>query len=413
MSDALVPLHLSLTGRLVVVVGGGPVAWRKVTTMLGGGARVRVVAPYVCDDLADAAGAGAVSWVRREYRPSDLAEAWLAFAATGDTGTDQAIEREAESRRVFCVRTSAADDQHDGPSTRSPAVLRRGDVTVGVSSTDGADPRRAVAIRDAIGWAMDSGQLPLRRNRSGPGRVTLVGGGPGAADLLTLRGRRALSEADVVVVDRLAPRDVLTELDPSVLIVEVGKAPGVHAMPQTDINHLLVEHASAGHRVVRLKGGDPFVFGRGAEEVAACTDAGVVVEVVPGISSAFAVPLSAGVPVTHRRIARCVTVITGHDEDGVIRADWANLAAGSGTLVVLMGVAALPTINTELIRHGMNPSTPVAVIERGCSPEQRVTLSPLSGIVESVRRRGVESPAVIVIGSVARFAQAPEDPALT
>ncbi|QNK80035.1 uroporphyrinogen-III C-methyltransferase [Nakamurella sp. PAMC28650] len=409
MSHPLVPLHLSLTGRPVVVIGGGPVAWRKVTTALDGGAVVTVVAPYVCDDLADAAAAGCVRWVQRDYLAGDVAGAWLAFAATGDADTDRAIEQESQARRVFCVRASIPDDPAH-PGSRSPAVLRRGAVTVGVSTTDGADPRRAVAIKDAIGWAMDSSQLPLRRSRSGPGRVTLVGGGPGDVDLLTLAGRRALAEADVVVVDRLAPRGVLAELGPTVLVVEVGKAPGHHMASQGEINQVLVEHANAGRLVVRLKGGDPFIFGRGAEEMAACRDAGIEVTVIPGVSSAFAVPLAAGIPVTHRRMARQVTVLTGHDEDGMIRANWPALATGDGTLVVLMGVAALPTMTDELLCHGMDPGTPVAVIERGCSAAQRVTVGRLCTIADLARRRGVVSPAVIVIGAVASFARDTEIP---
>lgn len=406
VSHPLVPLHLSLAGRSVVVVGGGPIAWRKATTALDGGAVVRVVAPYVCDDLADAIAAGELSWVQRDYLAGDLVDAWLAFAATGDAETDRTIDQEAQERRVFCVRASAQPGGGSHPGTRSPAVLRRGAVTVGVSTTDGADPRRAVAIKDAIGWAMDSGQLPLRRSRSGPGHVTLVGGGPGDPDLLTLRGRRALAEADVVVVDRLAPRGVLVELGPTVLVLEVGKAPGHHEASQAEINNTLIEHAKAGRRVVRLKGGDPFIFGRGAEEMTACREAGIEVSVVPGVSSAFAVPLAAGIPVTHRRTARQVTVLTGHDEDGLIRADWAALAGSEGTLVVLMGVAALPTIGDELLAHGMDPGTPVAVIEKGCSPAQRVTVGALSEIADLAHRRGVVSPAVIVIGEVASFASA-------
>ncbi|MET3803546.1 uroporphyrin-III C-methyltransferase/precorrin-2 dehydrogenase/sirohydrochlorin ferrochelatase [Nakamurella sp. UYEF19] len=411
MTPGLLPLHLSIAGRLVVVIGGGPVAWRKASSALKAGALVRVIAPYLCDDFAEAADAGQVRWQDRDYLPGDLDGAWLAFAATGDRDTDGAVEAEGEASRIFCVRTSPSTEG-PRPGTRSPAVLRRGSVTVSVSTTDGADPRRAVAIRDAVGWAMDSGALPLRRARGGPGRVTLVGGGPGAGDLLTLRGRRALAEADVVVVDRLAPREVLDELGPGVLVVEVGKAAGHHLASQGEINDLLVDHAKAGRQVVRLKGGNPFVFGRGAEEVAACRDADVEVSVVPGVSSAFAVPLAAGIPVTHRRTARQVTVLTGHDEDGLVTADWATLARGDGTLVVLMGVAALPTIGRELLERGMSGATPVAIIENGCRPDQRVTTGTLRGIADIARRRGVRAPAVIVIGGVASFARTSPEPRL-
>lgn len=199
MIHPLVPLHLSLAGRPVVVIGGGPVARRKVTTALDGGAVVTVVAPDVCDDLADSVAAGEVSWAQREYLAGDLAGAWLAFAATGDADTDRAVEQEAVELRVFCVRSSAPDDPAGHPGTRSPAVLRRGAVTVGVSTNGGADPRRAVAIRDAIGWVMDSGRLPL------------------------------LAEADSVVVDRPVPREVLDELGPTALVCNHSRHRSGHA----------------------------------------------------------------------------------------------------------------------------------------------------------------------------------------
>ena len=403
MNDALLPLHLSLTGRLVVVVGGGPVAWRKVVSALQAGAVVGVISPYLCDDLADSVTAGAVTWHERDYLAGDLDGAWLAFAATGEALTDTAVEREAEAARIFCVRCSSLPDQARA-GTRSPATVHRGGLTVSVSTSGGADPRRAVAVRDAIGWLLDSGAIPLRRHRSGTGRVTLVGGGPGAGDLMTLRGRRVLAEADVVVVDRLAPREVLDELGPDVLVVEVGKAAGQHSASQTEINQLLVEHAQAGRQVVRLKGGDPFVFGRGGEEMIACQEAGVAVDVVPGVSSAFGVPLIAGIPVTHRRMARQVTVLTGHDEDGLIRADWPALAADRGTLVVLMGVGALAEISRQLLRNGRSGSTPVAIIENGYAADQRVTVGPLAEINAVATARSVRAPAVIVIGEVASFA---------
>ena len=281
-SAPLLPLHLSLAGRRVVAVGGGPVAWRKVRSALESGAVVTVVAPWACDELAMAVAAGEVRWEQREYGDGDLDGAWLVFAATGDVDTDDAVEAAADVARIFCVRASSGAGARNG--TRSPAVLRRDAVTVSVSSVDGADPRRAVAVRDAIGLALDSGRLPLRRVRGGAGRVTLVGGGPGSVDLLTLAGRRALAEADVVVVDRLGPREVLGELGADVLVLEVGKAPGKHPVPQHAINDLLVEHARAGRHVVRLKGGDPYVFGRGSEEVAACRAAGLEVSVIPGVT---------------------------------------------------------------------------------------------------------------------------------
>jgi uroporphyrin-III C-methyltransferase/precorrin-2 dehydrogenase/sirohydrochlorin ferrochelatase len=359
-----------------------------------------VVAPYACEEIVGAADRGLLSWIGRDYMAGDLDGAWLVFAATGDRATDISVEAAATAQRTFCVR---ADDAGAG-SAHSAAVLRRDEllVSVGAAGT-AADPRRAVAIRNAIAQAMDSGSLPLRRYRPGPGRVVLVGGGPGDADLLTLRGRRELAGADVVVVDRLAPRGVLDELAPGVLILDVGKAPGRHPVPQHAINQLLIDHARAGRRVVRLKGGDPFLLGRGGEEVAACRAAGVPVEVVPGVTSAFAVPAAAGIPVTHRGLSKQVTVLSGHDAEDI--EDWSQLASGGGTLVVLMGVTALPEITAGLMAGGMAALTPVAVVEKGSLPDQRVTVGTVGDIAAIAGAAGVQSPAVIVIGAVAALAE--------
>jgi uroporphyrin-III C-methyltransferase/precorrin-2 dehydrogenase/sirohydrochlorin ferrochelatase len=396
------PMHLELSGRRVVVVGGGPVAARKIAACLAASADIQVVAPYVCEEVSAAAEAGELTWIARDYVAGDLGGAWLAFAATGDRATDTQVEAHSTAQRTFCVR---ADDAAHG-TARSPSVLRRDDLVISVgsaASAQPADPRRAVAVCNSIALAMDSGSLPLRRHRPGPGRVVLVGGGPGDADLLTLRGRRELAGADVVVVDRLAPRGVLDELAPGVLVLDVGKAPGRHPVPQHAINQLLIDHARAGRRVVRLKGGDPFVLGRGGEEVAACRSAGIPVEVIPGVTSAFAVPAAAGIPVTHRGLSKQVTVLSGHDAQDI--GDWSHLAAGGGTLVVLMGVAVLPEITRGLMAAGMAASTPVAVIEKGSLPDQRVTTGTVNDIAVIAQAAGVESPAVIVIGDVAAFAE--------
>jgi uroporphyrin-III C-methyltransferase/precorrin-2 dehydrogenase/sirohydrochlorin ferrochelatase len=227
----------------------------------------------------------------------------------------------------------------------------------------------------------------------------LVGGGPGSADLLTLRGRRALAEADVVVTDRLGPRSVLAELPSDVEVVDVGKRPDHHPVPQEEIHRILVDRARRGLTVVRLKGGDPFVYGRGGEEVVACRAAGVPVEVVPGISSALAVPAAAGIPLTHRGVVAAVHVVNGHD--GLDAAARTALRDGSATVVVLMGVASLETMAAQAIGHGADPSTPVAVVENGTTDRQRTTRAPLHAIAERARAVGVRAPAVVVIGEVA------------
>jgi uroporphyrin-III C-methyltransferase/precorrin-2 dehydrogenase/sirohydrochlorin ferrochelatase len=286
-----------------------------------------------------------------------------------------------------------------------PAVTRHGDVTVAV--TAGGDPRRSQRIRSAISDRLARGELPVRQQRRqpGPGSVALVGGGPGDPGLITVLGRRLLSEADVVVADRLGPRDVLAELDPDVEIIEAGKAPGAHRLTQDQINELIVERALAGNRVVRLKGGDPFVFGRGGEEALACVRAGVPVQVVPGVTSAIAVPAYAGIPVTHRGVTQDFAVVSAHLDPSKPGAsvDWDALATGSGTVVLLMAVAHLERISTELIKRGRDAATPVAIIQDGTTDRQRVLISTLDLMAAQAAAYGITSPSVVVIGDVVRL----------
>ena len=384
------PLTLDVAGRRVVVVGGGPVAARRTRALVAAQADVYVVTPSLCEDLTDLVSDGLVTWEPRDYATGDLVGAWLVHTATGDRLTDDLVSTDAEAARTWCVR---ADDASRSAAW-TPAVTRAGDVTVAV--TAGGDPRRATTLRDAIALALDTGELPLRPHRRAvTGRVALVGGGPGDPGLITTRGRRLLAEADVVLVDRLAPRALLDQLDPSVVVVDVGKTAGHHPLPQEEINRLLVSHAQEGRRVVRLKGGDPFVLGRGGEEALACVAAGVPVEVVPGVTSAVAVPAAAGIPVTHRGLARQVTIASGHE--GL---DWASLARVEGTLVLLMGVSTLGAAADSLIAHGKSADTPAAVVESGCTAGQRTTTGTLATIAALARERGVQPPAVVVIGDV-------------
>ncbi|HWK91317.1 MAG TPA: uroporphyrinogen-III C-methyltransferase [Luteimicrobium sp.] len=227
----------------------------------------------------------------------------------------------------------------------------------------------------------------------------LVGGGPGDPDLLTLRAWRALAEADVVVADRLGPRSVLDDLGPDVEVIDVGKTPGHHPVPQHEINRLLVEHARRGRRVVRLKGGDPFVLGRGGEEALACREAGIPVEVVPGVTSALAAPAAAGVPVTHRGVVAAVMVVNGHDP--VPASALAGLRDEELTLVVLMGVAGLDDLCARAADAGVDPAMPVAIVERATTATQRVTRAPLRDAARAAREADVRAPAVVVVGRVA------------
>lgn len=230
------------------------------------------------------------------------------------------------------------------------------------------------------------------------GHVSLIGGGPGEESLITLRGRELLQAADVVVADRLGPRGLLADLGPNVQIIDVGKAPGQHTRSQEQINALLVEHALAGRSVVRLKGGDPYILGRGSEEREHCRRHGVTVEVVPGITSAVSVPAAAGIPLTHRGLSRGFSMITGHEDLGVIP------RAEGHTLVILMGVKTLRRTATQLMVNGFAAETPVGIVESGWTPDQRVTLGRLSSIADLATERRVANPAVIVVGDVVTLA---------
>ncbi|WP_127474644.1 uroporphyrinogen-III C-methyltransferase [Microbacterium sulfonylureivorans] len=390
-------LGVSLAGRSVVMVGGGAVTARRLARFLADGADVTIVAPELSEEVRELVDARGLAWIARRVRASDIAGAWLVHTATGDSRVDADVASACERRRVLCV--NASDGAHG--SARLAAETRSGDVVVGVVSDAGVDPGRAARLRDAVASLLREGTLPLRRRRATVrGRVDLVGGGPGPADLMTVRGRRLLAEADVVVADRLGPTDVLSELDSDVELIDVGKRPGHHPVPQDEINDLLVAHARAGKRVVRLKGGDPFVYGRGGEEVAACLAAGVPVEVVPGLTSVVSVPQAAGIPVTHRGVAASVHVVNGQAETAP--STIAALADDTVTTVVLMGVAALPRLVGAARSAGVPDDRPVAIIESGHTPQQRTTRTTLARAVDDAEAAGVRNPAVIVVGDVAR-----------
>jgi len=241
------------------------------------------------------------------------------------------------------------------------------------------------------------------------GHVTLVGGGPGDPSLMTVGAIEALRSADVVLFDRLGPSDLVSILAPGAELIDVGKTPGHHAVPQSRIQEMLVEHARSGRSVVRLKGGDPFVFGRGSEEVAACREAGIAITVISGVTSAIAVPGAAGIPVTHREVSRMFTVVSGHAP--LSDSELSHLVGLDSTIVVLMGVGTLPHLAAGLRRHGMRADMPMAIVERGFGTNQRTTISTVSEIVPVSARVGIRSPAVMVIGEVVRLAASDDDAA--
>lgn len=386
------PTALRLLGRPVLVVGGGPVAARRAKGLLDAGARVTVVAPAACPALSGLADAGLLAWEPRPYRPSDVDAVWFVQTATGDAAVDAQVSADADAQRIWCVNAS----DHDASAAWTPAVAVVDDVKIAVNA--GGDPRRAMALRDAVATALETGDLPLRRRRAttGAGSVALVGGGPGDSGLITVRGRRLLGQADVVVADRLGPRELLAELAPDVRVIEVGKTPGHHPVPQAEINRILVDEARRGHRVVRLKGGDPYVLGRGGEEAEFCRQNDVDVEVVPGVTSAISVPAAAGIPVTHRGLAKGFSVVTGHEELSEVP------ARADHTVILLMGVGQLRESAASLAHAGLPAGTPVGIVENGYLPDQRVTIGTLGTIADQAEAAGVANPAVIVIGDVVR-----------
>lgn len=463
MSAPLFPVFANLRGRTVLVVGGGAVARRKVQALLEAGARVVVGAPVLEPQLSALRDAGEIEHRAGVFQPEWLAQAWLVIAATDDIAINRAVAVAGEARRLW---VNVVDDS-EVSSVHLPARVERGPLQIAISSGGGA-PMLARHVREQLETQFDDAfgalaellarwrtrireqlpHLPARRRffeglLAGPiigllrrgdapaaehalltaladahtahdgtahdgrhtnGRVALVGAGPGDPGLLTLRGLRLLNEADVILHDRLVSADVLQLARRDAERVEVGKQAGLHHVTQEQTNALMIEHARAGKRVVRLKGGDPFVFGRGGEELQALRHAGIDFEVVPGITAAVACAAYAGVPLTHREHAQSVRFITAHCKDSLDTLDWPELAQERQTLAVYMGVAGLDALARRLIAHGRGPSTPFALIENGSRPEQRVVTGPLQELAWRARHHAVQSPALLIIGEVAALA---------
>lgn len=343
---------LGISGRATVVVGGGGSALRQVAALTQAGACVTVVSREAGASIVDLAARGIVTWHRRDFAPDDLDDAWLVVAATGSADSDCEVAAACEQRRLWCVTDRSAD-----------------------------------------------------RPRGDAGRVILVGGGPGDPGLLTVAGQEALRGADVVVTDRLAPLSALADLGPGVRVIDVGKIPFGKATSQDEVNRMLIDLAREGNIVVRLKGGDCFLFGRGGEEVLACAAAGVPVSVIPGVTSALAVPAAAGIPITHRGLTQGVTVVSGHVPPchPTSTVDYAALARSGTTLVFLMAVTTLPAITEILLAYGMSPDTPAATIADGTLAHQRGVRATLADIAAIVRDERIAPPAITVIGAVAAF----------
>ena len=432
------PFFIQLEGTRGLLVGGGRVALRKAEKLLPFGAQLTVVAPCICPPLAALPG---LTLCRRAFADSDLSPAPdFVIAATGDRALDRRIAALCRARRIL---VNVVDD----PAACGfyfPALVQRGRLCIGIS-TGGASPTAAAWLRQKIEALLPPGfdgildRLAARREavkaeggseakraerlqqafalelaaaeaphapaaaweNAGPGRVALVGAGCGRADLITVRGLRLLQQCRAVVYDDLIDTALLDTVPAGAERIYVGKRSGRHSAPQAEINAALIALAQRGGLTVRLKGGDPYVFGRGGEEALALQRAGIPFEVVPGITAAIAVPAEAGIPVTHRGVSRAVHIITAHTQDETPDfSRWAALAA-DGTLVFLMGLQRLPQIAAGLLAGGLPPATPAAVLSGGNAPHPAAVRASLGEIAAAARAAGVEAPAVIVVGDVA------------
>ncbi|EGT5185498.1 uroporphyrinogen-III C-methyltransferase [Cronobacter sakazakii] len=440
------PIFCQLRHRACLLVGGGDVAERKARLLLEAGAALTVNALAFAPQFEAWAKQGMLRLVQGEFNASLLDDCWLAIAATDDDAVNNQVSEAAEARRIFC-------NVVDAPKQASfimPSIIDRSPLMVAISS-GGTSPVLARLLREKLEALLPqhlgkvagyAGQLRRRvkqtfasmseRRRfwekffvndrlaqslanddeqavnritetllSEPlddrGEVVLVGAGPGDPGLLTLKGLQQIQQADIVVYDRLVSDEIMNLVRRDADRVFVGKRAGYHCVPQEEINQILLREAQRGKRVVRLKGGDPFIFGRGGEELETLCDAGIPFSVVPGITAASGCSAYAGLPLTHRDYAQSVRLITGHLKNGG-EFDWHNLAAEKQTLVFYMGLNQAAAIQEKLIEHGMDPQMPVALVENGTSVKQRVVAGVLTELGALAQR--VESPSLIIVGRV-------------
>ena len=445
------PVFFDLKAQRVLIVGGGEVALRKVTLLERTGADMTLVAPQIHPDLLARAAVGKLKLANREFVPDDLQNARLVIVATSHRAVNRWIAKLSDARGI---PVNVVDDR-EASRFIVPAIIDRDPVLVAISTggtspvlarrlrerleaivpkkigafalwlralrksarrrlrdidtrrrffeavVDGAAQRRFVA-GDTQG-AQRIAQALLASAASGPralGEVTLVGAGPGDPELLTLKALRALQDADVILHDRLVSKSVLDLSRRDALRISVGKAAGSIGSTQQQINQLLIEHAAAGRRVVRLKGGDPFIFGRGGEELEALAQAQINFSVVPGITAAAGCAAYAGIPLTHRDHAHSVTFVTAHSDKGGSEPDWRALAQPGMTAVFYMGLARIEHIAAKLIEHGAPADLPAALIAQGTLADQRVVTGTLMNIAAAAREANLQSPALLVVGRV-------------
>ncbi len=449
------PIFLTLKGQKVVLVGGGDLAARKLRLLRKADAAVTVIAPTLCDEIQELVDGAHVGYEERAFLNDDVRSASLVFAATDIEDVDAAVSRAA---RLHGIKVNAVD-RPELSDFIMPAIVDRSPIVIGISS-GGSAPILARNLREKIEgmlppafgrlatfadsfrgavkgtisggnerrkfWesffdgpvaeAVLSGREVSARERMlglinlnwkderRAGHVAIVGAGPGDPDLLTFRAMRFMQQADVVVYDRLISDEILDYVRRDADRIYVGKAPGKHSKTQDEINEILVREAHKGLRIVRLKGGDPFVFGRGGEEMEVLQAEGIDVDIVPGITAAVGCAAAASIPLTHRDHASMVTFVAGQNGEGIAQADWSGLANSRQTLVFYMGIANADVISSKLIGHGLAADTPVAIIENGTRSDQRVIPGKLSETVNLVETYEITGPALIVIGSVASFA---------
>jgi uroporphyrin-III C-methyltransferase/precorrin-2 dehydrogenase/sirohydrochlorin ferrochelatase len=447
------PLFLRIRDRDCVVVGGGEVAARKAGLLLRAGGRVQVIAPALGPTLTRLAAEGAVAHLARPFAAGDTAGAVLVIAGTDDAGVNRRVAAEADAAGI----PVNVVDSPDFGSFIVPSLVDRSPVLVAVSSGGAspvlarlirtrleslipaaygrlgelaaryrdrvkatfrhpADRRRfwdrvlqgAVAERVFSGHADEADALMARelevaQPAAGMGEVYLVGGGPGDPDLLTFRALRLMQQAEVVVYDRLVAKAVLEMTPRDAQRIYVGKERDNHAMRQEEINALLARLAKEGKRVVRLKGGDPFIFGRGGEEIDTLAAEGVPFQVVPGITAASGCAAYSGIPLTHRDYAQSVTFVTGHLKDGTINLNWRQLAQPNQTVVFYMGLHGLPVICAQLIAHGVRPDMPAALVQQGTTPMQRVYTGTVGTLPELLTREKPKPPTLLIVGEVVRL----------
>lgn len=445
------PIFLQITNQHCLVVGGGSIAARKVALLRKAQARVTVISPELCDELKKLSDDGAIQYAAREFVDADLERCVLVIAATNQKSVNEKISELANQLRL----PVNVVDNPDLCSFIMPSIIDRSPVVIAVS-TGGSSPVLARLIRTRL-----EGSIPAAYGRLGKlvesfrdkvkasfpdvksrrsfwekmlegrvaelvftgheseaermldkaiadqsvnpeqrGEVFLVGAGPGDPDLLTFRALRLMQQADVVVYDRLVSPAIMEMVRRDAEIVYVGKERDKHTMQQENINQLLVRLAKEGKRVLRLKGGDPFIFGRGGEEIELLAQEGVAFQVVPGITAANGCSSYAGIPLTHRDYAQSCVFVTGHLKDGSVDLNWKALAHPNQTVVFYMGLHGAPTLCKEMVAHGLPPSTPVALVEQGTTPQQRVLIATLDTLLDVIKNEDIKPPTLIIVGEV-------------